>query len=134
MAPLVTVQRSPSSSSPRLGFSKFSSSRKAVYLMVRFLSCDSTRGWRLEGGVPVNPGVVKGSLLASRDINVVFDAKPEGVGEEYWLKLLVMLRFYANVYPPVDDPVEYMLAVYPGVPREDVERAWSALRVAGLVG
>jgi len=52
----------------------------------------------------------------------------------YLLSIAARLHMVAfSTYPPVDDPVEYIVAKFPGVKRGDVERVWRVLVEEGLV-
>jgi len=52
----------------------------------------------------------------------------------YLLSIAARLHMVASsTYPPVDDPVEYIVARFPGVNRGDVERVWRVLVEEGLV-
>jgi len=52
----------------------------------------------------------------------------------YLLSIAARLHMVASsTYPPVDDPVEYIVTKFPGVKREDVERVWRVLVEEGLV-
>jgi len=52
----------------------------------------------------------------------------------YLLSIAARLHMVAfSTYPPVDDPVEYIVAKFPGVNRGDVERVWRVLVEEGLV-
>ncbi|HIP65755.1 MAG TPA: hypothetical protein EYH08_04445 [Pyrodictium sp.] len=52
----------------------------------------------------------------------------------YLLSIAARLHMIAStVYPPVDDPVEYIVARFPGIKREDVERVWRVLVEEELV-
>ncbi|HIP85661.1 MAG TPA: hypothetical protein EYH26_04605 [Pyrodictium sp.] len=52
----------------------------------------------------------------------------------YLLSIAARLHMIvSSTYPPVDDPVEYIVARFPGIRREDVERVWRILVEEGLI-
>ncbi len=118
----------------------------AVYYLAAAAGDGLGYSFRLEGFGVYSPELARDAALgrlrpiarraAQRLASLVASLCGDGLRVDCGYAIVAAARVHfvaTQVYPPVDDPVEYVSMRFPGMDRWVAERALRALRVAGLL-